>query len=127
MQRHWTNATGKSKTDRPSTEPHLDVTAKLSLDRATPLRKITVSRAHDPVQATREFREIVSGDSHELRVALRREKVTLNCSGKKLYKGLAMPGMMRLLSPGEEVRGVLYTPSDTAVFQIPGLHLRSIM
>ena len=113
--------------DKPSIDPRVGFAAKLSVDRVTPPQQITVSHARDPVHAPREFHEIVSGDNHELRVALRREQLTLNCSGKKLHKGWALPGMMRLLSPGEEVRGVLYTPSDTVAFQIPGPHLLSIM
>lgn len=57
--------------------------------------------------------------------ALCRGKVDLTCDGRRLYAGLVLPGMMRLMSPGEQVRQVVYTASEAIALDIPGPHLRA--
>ena len=89
--------------------------------------RITVIYERHTEQNPREFRGVVQEDFYALRIALCRGKVTLISDGKSLHSGAVWPGMMRLTSPGEELRGVVYTPSEAVVLHIPGPHLRATL
>ncbi len=89
--------------------------------------QITVIYDRHMERNPREFRGVVQEDIYALRVALCRGKVTLVSDGKSLHSGAVWPGMIRLTSPGEELRGVVYTPLEAVELHIPGPHLRSTL
>jgi hypothetical protein len=90
-----------------------------------PTSRITLRHERHPEQTPREVHDLIREDRYELRIALCRGKVDLTCDGRRLYAGLVLPGMMRLMSPGEQVRQVVYTASEAIALDIPGPHLRA--
>lgn len=87
--------------------------------------RITVHYHRDPRQETHEFQSIIREDCHVLSIPLCRGRVTLTSDDKQLHDGSVFPGMMRLASPGENVRGVVYGPSESVALRIPGARLRA--
>ena len=89
------------------------------------LDEVTVDHFRSPAGGPREIQYVTCDDRYALRLPLRPGRITVLSDGKPLHDGSVLPGMMRVESPGEEVRVTLLSAWDAAIVSIPAARLRS--
>jgi len=99
----------------------MKATAKL-LDRSDSIKSVYHARKFYPHDTFSEIKE----DVYVMSSPLCHGRATIISDEQILFDGEVRPGMLRIASPGERVRTIIQSPSQTAVLIIPGSRLRRI-
>lgn len=82
-------------------------------------QKIVPTRWHSLDQCRREVCAQTPADGHVVAIVLRNEDVWLSISGRVLYDGRAIPGMVQVTEPGASARCVFRGPYDVLHLHVP--------